>query len=160
MISEEDRLVEKLCKIEALFARPSTEGERIAAGGALDRIRRRLRDLERTERPVEYRFSLPDAWAKSLFIALLRRYGLKPYRYPVQRRNTVIVRVTATFVNETLWPEFKEFHKSLRAHLEAVTTRVIAEAISRDASDVEVRSGREGMVVDHQVKAQNDLSFE
>ena len=96
MISEEDRLVEKLRKIEALFARPATEGERIAAGGALDRIRRRLRDLERAEHPVEYRFSLPDSWTKSLFIALLRRYGLKPYRYPGQRRNTVMVRVTAT----------------------------------------------------------------
>ena len=160
MISEEDRLVEKLRKIEALFARPSTEGERIAAGGALDRIRRRLRDLERAERPVEYRFSLSDTWAKSLFIALLRRYGLQPYRYPRQRRNTVMVRVTATFVNETLWPEYQEFHKSLRAHLEAVTTRVIAEAISGDATDVEVRSGREGVVVDHQGEAQSDLALE
>ena len=160
MINEEDRLVEKLRKIEALFARPSTEGERIAAGGALDRIRRRLRDLERAERPVEYRFSLSDTWAKSLFIALLRRYGLQPYRYPRQRRNTVMVRVTATFVNETLWPEYQEFHKSLRAHLEAVTTRVIAEAISGDATDVEVRSGREGVVVDHQGEAQSDLALE
>jgi len=160
VMNEEDLLVEKLRKIEALFARPSTEGERIAAGGALDRIRRRLRDLEGAERPVEYHFSLPDAWAKSLFIALLRRYGLKPYRYPRQRRNTVMVRVTAPFVNETLWPEFQEFHKSLRAHLEVVTTRVIAEAISRDASDVEVRTGREGVVVEHQVKAQSDLAFE
>lgn len=159
-MNEEDRLVEKLRKIEALFARPSTEGERIAAGSALDRIRRRLRDLERAERPVEYRFSLPDVWAKSLFIALLRRYGLKPFRYPGQRRNTVMVRVTATFVNETLWPEFREIHKSLRAHLEAVTTRVIAEAISRDASDVEVRSGREGVVVGREVSVQGDLGFE
>jgi len=157
---EEDRLVEKLRKIEALFARPSTEGERAAAGEALDRIRRRLRDLERVERPVEYRFSLPDAWAKSLFIALLRRYGLKPYRYPGQRRNTVMVRVTATFVNETLWPEFSEFYKSLRAHLEEVTNRVIAEAVCKDASEVEVRSGPEGTEIGSQVTTQDDLAFE
>jgi hypothetical protein len=157
---EEDRLVEKLRKIEALFARPSTEGERVAAGTALERIRRRLQDLERAERPVEYRFSLPDAWSKSLFIALLRRYGLKPYRYPGQRRNTVMVKVTATFVNETLWPEFQEFYRSLRAHLEEVTNHVISEAICKDASDVEVRSGREGTVVESQVKAQSGLAFE
>jgi len=71
-----------------------------------------------------------------------------------------MVRVTATFVNDTLWPEFQQFHKSLRAHLEAVTTRVIAEAISKDVSEVEERSGQEGMGVDHQVKAQRDLAFE
>jgi hypothetical protein len=103
---------------------------------------------------------LPDGWAKSLFIALLRRYGLKPYRYPGQRRNTVMVRVTATFVNETLWPEFQEFYKSLRAHLEEVTNRVIAEAICKDASDVEVRSGREGVVIENQITAHRDLAFE
>jgi hypothetical protein len=159
-INEEDRLVEKLRKIEALFARPATEGERIAAGNALERIRRRLQDLERTERPVEYRFSMPDSWAKALFIALLRRYGLKPYRYSGQRRNTVRVRVTVTFVNETLWPEFQEFHKSLRAHLEAVTNRVIAEAINKDDSDVEERSGKAGVGADHEVGAQSDLAFE
>jgi hypothetical protein len=159
-MNEEDRLVQKLRKIEALFARPSTEGERIAAGDALDRIRRRLRDLDQAERQVEYRFSLPDTWAKSLFIALLRRYGLKPYRYPGQRRNTVRVRVTATFVKETLWPEFLEFHRSLRAHLEAVTARVIAEAISHDASDVEVRGAREDVSAEHRIDAQGDLAFE
>ncbi len=151
--SEEDRLVEKLLKIEALFARPATEGERIAAEGARDRIRRRLRELERAERPVEYRFSLPDPWTKALFIALLRRYGLKPFRYPGQRRNTVMVRVTATFVKDTLWPEFQEFHKSLQAHLEAVTARVIAEAISGDSSDVEVRSGRDDGLEEKEFRA-------
>jgi hypothetical protein len=160
MINEEDRLVEKLRKIEALYARPSTEGERAAAGNAMERIRRRLHNLEKTERPVEYRFSLADDWAKSLFIALLRRYELKPYRYRGQRRNTVMVRVTATFVNETLWPEFQEFHKSLRAHLEAVTNRVIADAINKDSSDVEVRGGKEGTGPDHANGGQSDLAFE
>lgn len=160
MMNEEDRLVDKLRKIEALFARPGTEGERIAAGDALERIQRRLKELEQTERPVEYRFSLPDTWAKSLFIALLRRYGLAPYRYPGQRRNTVMVRVNTTFVNDTLWPEFQEFHSSLRAHLESVTNRIIAEAINRDASDPELRSSRDGAVGDHAVGAQRDLACE
>ncbi len=160
MIREEDRLVERLRKIEALFARPSTEGERVAAGSALDRIRQRLRELEATERPVEYRFSLPDTWSKSLFIALLRRYGLHPYRYRGQRRNTVMVRVTATFVDQTLWPEFREFHNSLRAHLEEVTDRVIQEAIFKGAPEVEERSGREGSGDEKQATPQGGLAFE
>jgi hypothetical protein len=37
-------------------------------------------------------FSLPDQWSRHLFLALCRRYGLKPYRYYRQRRNTVMVR--------------------------------------------------------------------
>jgi len=31
-VLEEERLIEKLHKIEALFARPATDGERLAAG--------------------------------------------------------------------------------------------------------------------------------
>src|SRR5574341_362435 len=96
----EAHLVEKLRKIEALFARPGTSGEREAAENALERIRHRLRDLEKEEPLVEYRLSLGDTWSKQLFIALARRYGLKPYRYSGQRRNTVMLRTTRTFINE------------------------------------------------------------
>jgi len=45
---DEAALVAKLHKIEALFARPGTDGERVAAGIARDRIRERLRQLEVT----------------------------------------------------------------------------------------------------------------
>lgn len=140
---EEARLVEKLRKIEALFARATSEGERAAAEGARDRIRARLEQLERSERPVEYRFSLPDGWSTSLFLALLRRYGIKPYRYSGQRRTTVMARVTRTFAEEVLWPEFRELNETLRAHLESVTRRVVAQAIHGDQADAEERPGQE-----------------
>ena len=139
--SEEQRLIDRLRKVEALFARPGTEGERGAAQSALDRIRARLRTLEQTAPPIEYRFSFADAWSRSLFTALLRRYGLKPYRYNGQRHTTVMVRVTKLFVDETLWPEFQQFQTLLREHLVAVTDRVIAQAISRDNAAVEQRPG-------------------
>lgn len=129
---DEQRLVEKLRKIEALFARASSDGERLAAESARERIRARLAQLERTERPVEMRFSLPDDWSRALFLALLRRYGLAPYRYAGQRRTTVMARVAPTFAQEVLWPEFRELHATLRAHLESVTERVIAQAIHGD----------------------------
>jgi hypothetical protein len=141
--NEEDRLVEKLHKIEALFARASSPGERTAAENARERIRQRLHQLEKCERAVEYRFSLADAWSKSLFLALLRRYGLKPYRYSGQRRTTVMVRVSPTFVNEVLWPEYQQLNGMLRTHLESVTNRVIAQAIHRDQTDAEERPGDE-----------------
>ena len=141
--SEEQRLIDRLRKVEALFARPGTDGERGAARSALDRIRARLRSLEQTAPPIEFRFSFADAWSTSLFIALLRRYGLKPYRYPGQRRTTVMVKVTKVFTDETLLPEFQQFQTLLREHLEAVTDRVIAQAISGDDAAVEVRPGKE-----------------
>jgi hypothetical protein len=40
---------------------------------------------------VEFRFSLADQWSRHLLVALLRRYGIKPYRYSRQRRTTVMV---------------------------------------------------------------------
>lgn len=140
---DEGRLIEKLRKIEALFARATSAGERTAAENARDRIRQRLEQLEQSERAVEYRFSLPDAWSKSLFIALLRRYGIEPYRYAGQRRTTVMARVTRTFAAEVLWPEYQELTATLRAHLESVTRRVIARAIHGNPAEAEERPGQE-----------------
>ncbi len=139
--SDEARLIEKLRKIERLFARTDIAGERAAAESARERIRERLDQLAQTEPPVEFRFSLPDAWSKSLFLALLRRYGLAPYRYRGQRRTTVMVRVTRTFADQVLWPEFRELDATLRRHLDAVTRRIIATAIHGDARDAEERPG-------------------
>ena len=140
--AEEERLIEKLRKIEALFARATSAGERTAAENARDRIRQRLEQLEKSERVIEYRFSLPDAWSKSLFIALLRRYGIDPYRYSGQRRTTVMARVTRTFADEVLWPEYQQLNAMLRAHLESITKRVIAQAIHGDQADAEERPGQ------------------
>lgn len=136
-MDEEQRLIEKLQKIETLFARTTNPGERQAAESALDRIRRRLAQMEKSEPAIEFRFSLPDAWSTSLFIALLQRYGLRPYRYASQRRTTVMVKVAASFVDEVLWPEFEQVNATLRAHLDAVTTRIIHEAVHRGDGNIE-----------------------
>jgi hypothetical protein len=136
---EEQKLIDRLRKIEALFARPGSAGERAAAESARDRIRERLRLLARTEKEVEYKFSLGDSWTKALFIALLRRYDLRPYRHRGQRHTTVMVKATRTFVDEVLWPQFQKVSETLQAHLDAVTRRIIAEAIHGDARDVDER---------------------
>jgi hypothetical protein len=133
---EERRLIDKLHKIEALFARTNEAGERQAAGNAAERIRQRLTQLEGAERAVEFRFSLSDVWSRSLFVALLRRYGLRPYRYTAQRRTTVMVKVAPSFVDEVLWPEFQQVSATLRAHLDSVTHRIIQHAIHVGGEDV------------------------
>jgi hypothetical protein len=138
---QEQDLIEKLRKIERLHAGATTPGERDAAADAIARIRRRLGEVERVEKAVEYRFRMNDDWSKKLFIALLRRYGLKPYRYARQRHTTVMVRVPRSFVNETLWPEFLELSETLRSYLAEITDRVIAEGIHRDEGDEEVLPG-------------------
>ncbi|HEX9640426.1 MAG TPA: hypothetical protein VGB13_03860, partial [Candidatus Krumholzibacteria bacterium] len=78
-MTEEQRLIEKLRRIETLFSRASSEGERVAAEEASRRLKQRL-EAVRTSELLEFRFSLPDAWSKALFIALLRRHGITPYR--------------------------------------------------------------------------------
>ena len=95
-------------KIEALFSGAATEGERASAGLARQRILRRLAELIPEDPPVEYKFTFRDMWSHKVFMALLRRYGLKPYRYHAQRYTTVMVQVPKRFVDETLWPEFQK----------------------------------------------------
>lgn len=142
MHNEEERLVSKLRKIEALFARPATQGEKVAAENAIERIRERLRLLEKAEPAIEFKFTFHDSWSKSLFIALLRRYGISPFRYRGQRRTTVMARVARTFVDETLWPEYQELNSTLMAHLQSITERIIHQAIHGDATDAEERPGK------------------
>src|SRR4051812_24220622 len=103
-------LREKLRKIEALFAGTDRAGERLAAEAALARVRAKLAALEREDPPVELQFSLPDQWSRRLFLALCRRYGLSPYRYPRQRRTSVMVRAPRRFLEEVLWREFSELN--------------------------------------------------
>ncbi len=92
----------KLRRIEALFARPGTDGERVAAERARERI--------------------------------------QPYRYRGQRRTTVMARLSRTFVNETLWPEFQELQQTLAAYFDALTDRVIEQALEVKAGEAEERA--------------------
>ena len=135
---DERKLLDKLQRIEALFAGAATPGERVAAGNARDRIRARIKEVQEHDPPIEYRFSMGDMWSRKLFVALLRRYGIKPYRYYRQRHTTVMARVSKSFVDETLWPGFQELDATLRSFLEETTSRVIKQAIHSDSSEAAV----------------------
>ena len=138
MLMDEARLIEKLRLIEALFAGATTEGEKVAAERARQRIVERLRSWEGEDPPVEYRFSMGDLWSRKLFVALLRRYGIRPYRYKRQRYTTVMATVSKRFVDETLWPEFQELSETLRTYLSEVTERVVSQVIHQDSSEADV----------------------
>jgi len=136
---DERQLIEKMRLVEALFEGTSSEGERQAAASALERIRSRLERLQQSDPPIEYRFRMEDMWARRLLVALLRRYGISPYRYSGQRYTTVMARVPKRFVDETLWPEFTQLNEVLRSYLEATTERVICKGVHEDSSEAEVR---------------------
>ena len=136
MLSEE-RLREKLRKIEALFAGAATTGEKSAAGAAAERIRRQFEAASKKEQAEEFKFSIPDPWSRQLFIALCRRYGIKPFRYTRMHRQTVMLRAPASFVKLTLWPEFEELSRALTAHLDEITRKIIRDEVHEATQDAE-----------------------
>jgi hypothetical protein len=137
---DETQLIQRLQRVENLFAGAATDGEREAAANASERIRRRLEELQGSDPAVEYTFRLNHIWSRRLLLALVRRYGIQPYRYAGQRHTTVMVRVSRRFVEETLWPEFQELDKVLHDYLSETTERVIREGLDADSSEAEERA--------------------
>ncbi len=137
MLPLEGTLLEKLRKIEALHAGTTIDGEREAARRAAERIRARIEELRGTEPDVEMLYRLPDPWKRQLFVALCRRYRLKPFREAGRRTTTIQVRAPKTFHLRTLWPEYLALAAELDAHLREITERVIREAIDEDLSEAD-----------------------
>ena len=136
-MTDDTELRDKLRKIEALFAGAATAGEKAAAGAAADRIRAKLKDTQAIEAAVEFRFALHDPWGRKLFVALCRRYGLRPYREYRMKRQSVMLKAPRSFVEGVLWPEFEQLNAALRRYLEGITEKVIREEVFRDTADAE-----------------------
>jgi len=96
-----------------------------------------LRRTQGAEALVEMKFSLADLWSRQLFLALARRYGLRPYRYLRQKRTTVMLKVPPSFVDDVLWPEFVEINAALTEYLMAVTQKIIAEEVYGETADAD-----------------------
>ncbi len=136
-MSDDQVLREKLRKIEALFAGAATAGEKGAADAAAERIREKLASSAATDPPAEMRFSVPDIWSQRLFIALCRRYGLRPFRYRRMHKQTLIVKAPRGFVNRVLWPEFQQLSNELTIYLSDITDKLIREEVHGETSDAE-----------------------
>ena len=137
-MTPEQLLREKLRKIETLFAGAATEGERVAAGAAAERIRERLGHAAGKEKQIEVKFSISDTWSRQLFVALCRRYGLRPFRYRRMHRQTIIIKAPKSFVEQVLWPEFEELDAALIAYLSEITEKVIREEVHGETGDADV----------------------
>jgi hypothetical protein len=92
----------------------------------MERVRQALEIAFKNQPPLGAKFSLADQLQRCLFLALCRRYGLKPYRYGGQCYTTV-VRAPRPFVEKTLWPEYLGLSEALRSYLNEATERVILE---------------------------------
>jgi hypothetical protein len=115
-------LFEKLSKIQALFERASSEGERQAATLAMERLLKRQEQL-----PIELRFTAPTIWQKKLFVALCHKYKLKTYRYQRQKYTTTMVHTSQALMDEILWPEYIKYSSMLLDLIEEVFDSVIAK---------------------------------
>lgn len=130
---DEGALTEKLRRIQALFAGATTDGERVAAAAAKDRVAARLREAQ-AEVVQETRFKLDNGWSRRLLLALMRRRGVEPYRRPGQRRTTIMARMTKRQCNE-LWEEFLKLNEVLVQYFDEVAERVIKRAVHADGDD-------------------------
>jgi hypothetical protein len=140
-VTTEQQLREKLHKITALFEGAATAGERQAAAAAIERIRHTLDATVKTQPLPETKFSMADQWQRRLFLALCRRYGLEPYRYKGQRYTTLIIRAPRSFVDNTLWPEYRELQAALHSYLNDATERIIREEVYGDVGEAKERTG-------------------
>ena len=130
----DERLQQRLSKLEALFARAGTAGERAAAGTAIERLQGRTGG-PRSAAEVELKFSLPDLWSVRLFVAVCRKHGVRPYRYPRQHRTTVLVRVQERAFDRLVWAEFSRLQTALELYFEDTVDLLITEALRSDGDD-------------------------
>jgi len=136
-MTPEQALREKLRKIEALFAGAATQGERVAAGAAAERIRDRLGLAAGKEKGIEMTFSISDVWSRQLFVALSRRYGIRPFRYRRMHRQSIIIRAPKSVVEKVLWPEFDELSAALTTYLSEITEKVIREEVHGETGEAD-----------------------
>ncbi|MCY4065757.1 MAG: hypothetical protein OXF57_05260 [Rhodospirillaceae bacterium] len=133
---DDEELRAKLAKVEALFRRAGSPGERAAAGAAMDRLHGRLAgSVGKDEPEVELQFSLPDAWSVSLFVAVCRKHGVRPYRYRRQRRTSVVVSAREREFNRVVWPEYSRLQTELESYFEDVTDHLVSRVMGSDGDD-------------------------
>ena len=136
-MSEDREMRAKLAKLEALFRRACSVGEKSAAGAAIERLQGRLADsVDLSDPEVEVRFSLPDMWSVQLFCALCRKHGVRPYRYRRQRRTSVMVRIREGEFKEEAWPEYCRLQGELAMYFSNVTDHLISRAMGSEDNGI------------------------
>lgn len=128
MDETELQLREKLRAVEARFAGAAADDEP-------DDVRQRIMTClaERSaEEVIDAKFSLDDPWTRRVLIALAKRYGLRAYRLPRQRRLTVVITGPESFIRDILMPEYNEMAQMLYDYLEVITERLVSDVFRVD----------------------------
>ncbi len=126
----EAELKRKLAAVEAMVVGAMTEGERAAAQHVLQNLKQKV-PVESCE---DLGFTVHDVWARKLFMAMLRKAGLEPFRLRGQRRTTIMVHGRKSLV-DLIWKEFLEASRTLTEYLAEVTDRVIRESLGEMKDD-------------------------
>ena len=71
-------------------------------------------------RGTELQFTLPGRWSVTLFVAVCRKHGVRPYRHARQRRTTVMVRARERAFQRVVWPEFSRLQTELKIYFHDV----------------------------------------
>ena len=87
------------------------------------------------EPETELQYTFPDIWSVRIFVALCRKHGVNPYRYPRQRRTTVMVRVRQTEFEASVAEEFRTLHRELTSYFDETVEHLIADAMKSDGDD-------------------------
>ena len=136
-MTDTEKLLEKIRKVEALIAGATTEGEKNAAILAKNRLdRRRLEKLEFEIETKEYALYTQDSWHKKLLLALCRKHGVKPYRYRRQKYTTVMVNINEDFLNDVLRKEYLEYSKHLETLVQEITDEIIRKIHEDEEEDI------------------------
>lgn len=98
-------------------------------------------DPRSEEDEIEMQFSMADFHRKKLFIALARKHGLRPYRYPRQKHTTVMLKGKRSFFDQVLWPQFVQLSEDLNFLLQQITNEVIRSVLHGDPSEVHAATG-------------------
>ena len=128
-------LADKIRKIEALMAGTSSEGERKAAELAKQRLQEKT-----VAEPVEYTVRMDSHWKKRLFMAICQKHGFTTYRYPGQKRTTSMVRVSKSFMEQVLWPEYNMHARAFDELAMDLITDLIAKTHKiSESNEIEVK---------------------
>ncbi len=134
--AERSWLHRKLGQLEILAEQATTEGERLAATRARERVRQHLEDLQDAApssvtwdscpAPPHWQFQLPDEWSRCVLLAVLHSHDLQPYRRGSQRALTVCVQAPSSLIRERLWPDYRDQAQALYRALTTVADRFLA----------------------------------
>ncbi len=85
----------------------------------------------------EFHCPMKNEWEQLLFHGLLKRYGIRPYRYRKQRNSTIMIRVSKRFLHECLWPMFNELSLDLQQRFNAIV-KTLLPAVAASPYDIAI----------------------